>query len=247
GDAGGGDGGREEVEHRGSGRPLFLQPLVALDSAVVLVFGLAFFPGQLDAVDAAVALVQHVQVVDEAAEGADAARRIRADAVIRHGYELLVLPEGGSGDREDEAEGGAHEENGMAGESCGSCHFQVPPLDSYGVSKSFFMEESQWGNGQRRSFSLPICQSRASPWGSRTRKRMISAPKTIISRLQPRLWPRPPEKKAWAERFKKIGTSPMTPAPRKEPRMLPIPPMITMNRIWKDRFRSKAWGSTEPR
>src|SRR5215813_1504018 len=53
-DAGVSDAGRKEVEHRRARRTLLLQALVALDSPVVLVFGLALLPGQLDAVDTSV-------------------------------------------------------------------------------------------------------------------------------------------------------------------------------------------------
>jgi len=42
----------------------------------------------------------------------------------------------------------------------------------------------QCGNGHSRSFSLAICQSRASPCGSTARKKMISAPKIISSRFE---------------------------------------------------------------
>ena len=58
-----GDAGAVRVDHRGAGRAALLQALVALDAAVVVVRGLALFPGQLDAVDAAVALVDQREVV----------------------------------------------------------------------------------------------------------------------------------------------------------------------------------------
>jgi hypothetical protein len=58
-----------------------LQALVALDAFLHDVFGLALLPGQLDAIDAAVARVDQLHVIDEAAEKAAAAGRIRADTV----------------------------------------------------------------------------------------------------------------------------------------------------------------------
>src|SRR5207249_8869933 len=87
------DPGRKEVEHRGTRWALLLQPLVAFDAPVVLVLGLAFFPGQLDPVDAAVSFVEHVEVVDEPAVSPGPSGGIGADAVVRHRDELLVLRE----------------------------------------------------------------------------------------------------------------------------------------------------------
>ena len=72
-----------------------LQPLVALDAALDLVLGLALVPDQLDAVDAAVAGVDQVHVVDEAAEEAGAAGGIGADAVALQREVLLVGRMGG--------------------------------------------------------------------------------------------------------------------------------------------------------
>ena len=94
-----GDAGREGVEHRGAGRALVLQALVALDAALDLVLGLALLPGQLDAVDAAVARVEHVEVVDEAAEEAGAAGGVGPDAVALQREELLVLARARAGRR----------------------------------------------------------------------------------------------------------------------------------------------------
>src|SRR5262249_39371181 len=62
-----GDAGRERVDDRRAGRRVLLAALVALHAAGVVVFGLALLPGELDAVHAAVALVQHLHVVDDAA------------------------------------------------------------------------------------------------------------------------------------------------------------------------------------
>ena len=67
-----------------------LLPLVAFDAAFDLILGLAFVPGQLDAVDAAVAHIDQVEIVDEAAEEAGAAGRVGTDAVALQGEILLV-------------------------------------------------------------------------------------------------------------------------------------------------------------
>ena len=72
-----------------------LQPLVALDAALDLVLGLALVPGQLDAVDAAVAGVDQVHVVDEPAEEAGAAGGVGPDAVALQREVLLVGLGGG--------------------------------------------------------------------------------------------------------------------------------------------------------
>ena len=101
----------------------------------------------------------------------------------------------------------------------------------------------QCGKGQSRSFSLPIAQSRARPFGSTIRKKTISAPKIIDCRLVTRLTgTSSPARRGALSR--KIGNSTMKAAPRKEPRMLPRPPMMTMNRIWNERSISKALAST---
>ena len=55
--------------------------LIALNAALDFVLGLAFVPGQFDAVDAAVADVDEVEIVDEAAEEAGAAGGVRTDAI----------------------------------------------------------------------------------------------------------------------------------------------------------------------
>ena len=47
-----------------------LQPLIDFDAALDLILRLAFVPGQLHAVDPAIAHVDEVHVVDEAAEEA---------------------------------------------------------------------------------------------------------------------------------------------------------------------------------
>src|SRR5947209_3528313 len=62
-------------------RALALEPLVALDALLVVVLGLALLPYDLDAVDAAVALVQELEVVDEAVGDRDAARRVWTGAI----------------------------------------------------------------------------------------------------------------------------------------------------------------------
>src|SRR6185503_5635928 len=86
-----GNAGRERMHHGSAGRALLLRALVALDAAVVAVLGLALLPGELDAVDAAVALVEHGEVVDHAAAEPRAAGRIGPDPVEVRGDELLVL------------------------------------------------------------------------------------------------------------------------------------------------------------
>ena len=67
-----------------------LQALVDFDAALDLILRLAFVPGELDAVDAAVADVDEVHVVDEAAEEAGAAGGVGAVAIALQREELLV-------------------------------------------------------------------------------------------------------------------------------------------------------------
>ena len=85
-----GDAGGQGLEHRVAGLALFLQALIALHAAGVVVLGLAFLPHQLDAVDAAVALVDQGHVIDPAAVDAGAARRVGANPVARQADELLA-------------------------------------------------------------------------------------------------------------------------------------------------------------
>src|SRR5687768_7087835 len=72
-----GDAGGQGMDDRCAGRSLVLGALVAFHAARVVVLGLALLPRELDAVDAAVALVQHGEVIDHAAAEPRAARRIR--------------------------------------------------------------------------------------------------------------------------------------------------------------------------
>src|SRR3989442_12227461 len=94
-----------------AGGALVFRALGALDAAVCAVFGLALLPGELYAVDAVVALVEHGEVIDHAAAEARAAGRIRADPVEVRRNELLVLGSrraGCSGKRQSgNCEGGA--------------------------------------------------------------------------------------------------------------------------------------------
>ena len=84
------------------------------------------------------------------------------------------------------------------------------------------------------------------PGGSTARKKTIRAPNTMSSRFDARLRLTRSREEGVRATFRRIGSRTMNAAPRKEPRTLPIPPMIIMKRIWKERFRSKAWGSTDP-
>src|SRR5439155_265010 len=82
-----GDAGGQRMDHARAGGALVLGALVALDAAVVAVFGLALLPGELYAVDAVVALVEHGEVIDHAAAEA------RAAALVIHAGNLDRLHE----------------------------------------------------------------------------------------------------------------------------------------------------------
>ena len=99
GDAG---GLRVDVGHAG----LALQALVALHAAVGGVTGLALLPGQFDAVDAAVARIDHLQVVLLAVGPGRAVGRVGAGAVGQQREELLGLRERAGGDRRSRDHGG---------------------------------------------------------------------------------------------------------------------------------------------
>src|SRR3990172_5139113 len=81
------------MDHGGARRALFLGALIALDAAGVVVFRFALLPSELDAVDAAVARVEHGEVIDHATTEAGAAGSVRADPVEIRRDELLVLRE----------------------------------------------------------------------------------------------------------------------------------------------------------
>ena len=97
--------GNEQVGHPrapreddgGAGGALVLQPLVALHPLLGVVLELAFLPGDLDAVDAAVALVDEPEVVDRAVGGGYAVGGVGAGAVHEQWEELLVLGGGVAG------------------------------------------------------------------------------------------------------------------------------------------------------
>src|SRR5688572_24823809 len=78
------------MDQRRARGALLLGALVALDAAVVAVLGLALLPGDLDTVDAAVARIQQLEVIDHAAGDSRATGRIRADPVGVDGNELLL-------------------------------------------------------------------------------------------------------------------------------------------------------------
>jgi hypothetical protein len=95
-----GDARGKRVHERRSGRAALLGALVALDAARVVVFGLAFLVSELDPVDAAIARVDHVHVVDEPAEDSRTPGRVGTDPVAVHRDELFVLRIGGASNSE---------------------------------------------------------------------------------------------------------------------------------------------------
>src|SRR5262245_6752591 len=92
-----GDAGRQREHIGGAGRTLAFEALVALDAAVSGIAGVAFLIGDLDAVDAAIALVDQVVVVGDTVGERNAVRRIGAGPVYQAGDELLVLRQGRGG------------------------------------------------------------------------------------------------------------------------------------------------------
>ena len=70
---------------------LVLQPVVAFDATVGLVAVFALLDDELDAVDAAVAFVDEVEIIDIAVSGRNTAGREGACAVSERGNELAFL------------------------------------------------------------------------------------------------------------------------------------------------------------
>src|SRR6516162_6565642 len=86
-----GDAGRERDHIGGAGRTLALEALVAFHAAVGGIAGVAFLEHDLDAVDAAVALIDELVVVSEAVGERNAVRGVGTGPVHQVGDELLVL------------------------------------------------------------------------------------------------------------------------------------------------------------
>jgi hypothetical protein len=84
---------------------LALQPLVALHAAVGGITGIAFLKRDLDAVNAAVALVDEVVIVGDAIRDWDTVGRIGAGPIHQLGDELLVLRKGWRGECRDANKG----------------------------------------------------------------------------------------------------------------------------------------------
>ena len=210
--------------------PWSFEALVALDAAVVVVVGLALLPGELDAVDAAVALVDQRHVVDAGRRRRGCRRRVGPDAVDKRREELLA----GAPPAARPGQGQSRRGRGRAEPSVHPCMI-APPVVACSVVHVRSPRRFSTGTASRRSFSLAICQSRARPCGSTIRKKMIRPPKMIeleVGRSDRSASAMPSRRGACSRR---IGSSTMKAAPRNEPRMLPSPPMMIMNRIWNER------------
>ena len=86
-----GDAGGKRAECRRPGRAFALQALVAFDTPVGEVTGLAFLSDDLDAVDAAVPLIHHRQIVSIAVGEWNAVRGVWAGPIDQGWNELLIL------------------------------------------------------------------------------------------------------------------------------------------------------------
>ena len=91
--------GRQRIEEGRAGRALAFKPLVTLNALVGGVAGLAFLDQKLDAVDAAVALVDQVVIVGHAVCERHAIHGVRARPIGQYRDELLVLRCSRSGKR----------------------------------------------------------------------------------------------------------------------------------------------------
>ena len=157
------DGGLGDQGQRDAGRPRIhdhgifgLHGVVALQTLLGVVARLAFVDDELDAADAAVALVEHVEIIMHAVGDRRARSSEGAGAVGEQRHIDRILREGGGGKRERES----------GAKSSGN------PLSLHDVS-SFFC---QYGKGQTRSFCFVVRQIWASPCGSTISTTMISTP-----------------------------------------------------------------------
>ena len=230
---------RDAVDHRvgdahGQRRPggdvlVVLQALVALDAALDLVLRLALAPSELDAVDAAIAGVDQIEIVDEAAEKAGAAGRVGPDAIALQREVLLV------GLRARARRARWRSKARRRESRCAECfeRWACVGSGSVGVRR----------DGARHA---PMARSTraARPFGSAMRKTRISTPSsTCWLRSSVPESKRPPSS-ALPSRDSRIGVVTMRAAPRNAPRIEARPPMMMMKRSWNERSRSKPAGST---
>ena len=169
------DAGRERAEIGGAGRPLPLEALVALHALVGGVAGLALLHRQLDAVDAAIALVEHVEVVGRAVGERNAVGRIGAGAIDEQGKELLVLARQREGEARRQADGGGGEANGQVLAdvlvlhefcSCWPALAPVMPISIAGILRIGSVAGFNRGTATASASPWRVAHSRAKPCGS---------------------------------------------------------------------------------
>ena len=185
-----GDACRIRIEHH---RVLRLDLFVAFETLLGVVAGLAFLDDQLDAADAAVTLVQHVEVVGHAVDDRRAGAGERAGTVRQ---QRDIDPVGSAGRRRRQRQPGRNRDSRSEHTMIHSHH--IPSLIWRRVAACWLptarlawssvipvcrgLAESlhrQYGKGHTLSFCLPICHSRARPFGSAIRNRTINAPITM--------------------------------------------------------------------
>ena len=106
-----------------AGRPVVVCALVALDTRRVVVPGFTFFPGEFHAVDAAVARVEHLQVVEYAARNGRTARGVGTSQVKFDRHDLLpLLGVNWAGFEGEQHRGGDHGESTPCGTGDGGVH-----------------------------------------------------------------------------------------------------------------------------
>ena len=176
---------------------LLLERFIAFDAFFVLVAGFAFLDDDLGAADAAVARIQHGHVVMHAVGDRDARIRERTGAVGEQRYERIRGSLRNQGGSADQARNGRAEDRNVLSALCFSL-VHLPVLCCPGVYVRPSIEEGhpqsgaygpdrgigpsvpfQYGKGHTLSFCFPICQSRAKPFGSTIRKKMMSTPSVM--------------------------------------------------------------------
>ena len=148
------DAGRPGIDDH---RVLRLDRVVALEALLGVVAGLAFVDRELDAADAAVALVQHRQIVVHAVGDRRARAGERAGAVGEQRHVDRVFGERRRCERERQRD----------------AETPCDPIGFHCVSSSL---RPSIGKGQTRSFCFAVRHSCARPCGSTIRTRMIRAP-----------------------------------------------------------------------
>ncbi|MCY1229277.1 hypothetical protein D9M72_416380 [compost metagenome] len=172
-------GGHGVVRGALGGGVLGLQAFIALHALGVVVLGLALFPRQLDAVDAAFLQVDVVEVVDETAIPGLPVGAIRPHAVAWQRHELLVALRHGRRRRRQQCRRGADHQGGALHIANQVGHDSLHrPQGSVSLCVSFRTSHRNCGNTGTPPVNEGTATASASPWRSATAGPARAAPRS---------------------------------------------------------------------